>query len=261
MNGQVTYEPITVVQPVLSHVLELSGDISVFRASFHPVSDGDLRAIMSSLKADERATAMSYQSQRAARNYILARRVLRQLVAWRLDCDPSLIHFSKDHNGKPFIMPLAGRVPLHFSTSRSEDSALITFRTAGEIGIDFEIPHPCIDVQTLAASALSAAELQSFSSIRAVCRDTAETYFYRLWTMKEAFLKASGVGLRLSPKLICLARHVSWNDYSCRNDVCVDVLAQSYAVLDISGRSYFAATATLEADAHQLVPPLESNCE
>lgn len=87
--------------------------------------------------------------------------------------------------GKP---SLADRL-LEFNLSHTQQAFLIGFSLKMELGVDLEQPLPSENLAALADYAFS---LQERSLLHPL--DDTDS-FLRIWTMKEAYLKATGLGL------------------------------------------------------------------
>lgn len=117
---------------------------------------------------------------------IVARTVLVCVLAERLGCSPGDISLVRGPLGKPALSPDHG-VGLQFNLSHSGDHAVIALSTLGSTGVDLEVLRERARLQGLAALAFGPAELQSWHDTGCELRD-----FYRLWTRKEAAIKAWG---------------------------------------------------------------------
>lgn len=93
-------------------------------------------------------------------------------------------------NGKPYLLDYPD---IHFNISHSEQKVLVVFSDA-EIGCDIEYAAEMKGLE-LAERFFCKSEYDYIVS-REKKEQTAA--FYRLWTLKESFLKATGVGLKLS---------------------------------------------------------------
>jgi 4'-phosphopantetheinyl transferase len=78
---------------------------------------------------------------------------------------------------------------LHFNMSHSHELALCAVSTRREVGIDLEYLRPMPDALQLAKRFFSRAEHAL------VPVEEQVPVFFRLWTAKEAYLKATGKGL------------------------------------------------------------------
>ena len=128
------------------------------------------------------------------RRFILLRAALRDLLCDRLDCDNDNLSFGSAEHGKPFA--LVGDVPaaIQFNVSDSGRHGLIAIAPQGQIGIDAEERSTARDLDGLAETVFGPDEQAYVASARG---PEKVHRFYRLWTMKEALLKALGTGLYL----------------------------------------------------------------
>lgn len=128
-------------------------------------------------------------------------RIQRRLVLGRyLGVSPARLMFTSSELGKPSLTGANGDQDLVFNTSQSSNFAAIavTFGKGIEVGVDIErIDRRVTDV--LARSCLSDFEYEWFNALN---HDKREAGFIRLWTCKEAIIKASGHGLLIDPKLV-----------------------------------------------------------
>lgn len=126
--------------------------------------------------------------------FVAVRGLLRLTLAGYLDADPASLRFETGEYGKPRL--LSGS--LHFNLSHSEDRLLIAVADFPDVGIDIETIKPRGSLDALAERCFSERELAQW---RQVAEDQQIAGFYRLWTKKEAFVKAIGRGLALGMEL------------------------------------------------------------
>lgn len=81
---------------------------------------------------------------------------------------------------------------IYFNMSHSEDKLGYIFLAHAEVKIDIEVVLNNLRIQEIAYSVFSQEEIKVFSCLSLA---EQEQYFYKLWTMKEALLKAEGRGL------------------------------------------------------------------
>ncbi|GAB3032607.1 4'-phosphopantetheinyl transferase superfamily protein [Oleiagrimonas citrea] len=128
---------------------------------------------------------------RLAYRHDQGRTPLRQMLAAYLDVDPADVHFHHGEHGRP---ALTGHAELDFNWSHSRDIALIAIaRSLPQLGIDVEASRPRPRALQLAQRFFAASEHEQLAALPAASQQTA---FLRLWTAKEAVLKALGEGLR-----------------------------------------------------------------
>lgn len=151
--------------------------------------------LVTALDAAERARAARLVHEVHRRRYLAAHAVLRALLADATGEAPDRLQFCDDAHGKPQLTHPAG---WQFNLSHSEDLALIAMQPgATPIGVDVEVIRPVEDALALARRHYTANEQ---AAVAAAADDVArQIAFLRVWTRKEACLKAVGLGLRLAP--------------------------------------------------------------
>jgi 4'-phosphopantetheinyl transferase len=125
----------------------------------------------------------------AARERLVARGLLRTILAERLGGSPHEVALTVGENGKP---RLAGSPPaLRFSLSHSAGLVAVCLHPSSEVGIDVEHRARPLDVDVLARTVLDPEEAARVTAAGAARREV----FLRLWTRREALGKAAGRGL------------------------------------------------------------------
>jgi 4'-phosphopantetheinyl transferase len=143
------------------------------------------------LSPDERERAARFLFDRHRTAFIAARGTLRELLGKYLGCGPGEVVFSYSSYGKPSLASPAST--LHFNLSHSGGVAAAAFTTACELGVDVERVDRKVDL-AVADSYFSPYEIERLQALPAGERPDA---FFRIWTRKEAFVKAQGQGLSL----------------------------------------------------------------
>jgi 4'-phosphopantetheinyl transferase len=140
------------------------------------------------LSADERVTADRFVFEADRARYVVAHTALRRLLGDRLGRDPRTLRFARSSRGKPHLID----APVRFNISHSGDYAVIGICDSDEIGVDTEQIRGSIGYRDIAERYFSPVEL---SWLMDAAGDEQRERFYRLWVVKEAFLKATGDGL------------------------------------------------------------------
>ena len=145
-----------------------------------------------------RARAFRFAGDRDA--FVAAHGLLRLALSAASDVDPHAWAFSATPAGKPELTGTHRGLEFSFSHARSIVACAVA--PAGAIGVDVEeIPAAPPDAALLAQCCTPAER----ALLRALPAGEAATAFARLWTMKEAVLKALGTGLSLPPTEIACA--------------------------------------------------------
>lgn len=136
----------------------------------------------------------SYRYARPRREFVLCRAALRAALCGRLGCCNQELAFEISRHGKPVAVVGGRPAPVSFNVSHSGNHGLIALAAEGRIGVDVEqraTRHdPDGPIRTVFAPA-ERAELAAARGARKV------DLFLTLWTLKEALIKALGVGLSL----------------------------------------------------------------
>lgn len=125
---------------------------------------------------------------RGKEEYVASRWLLRKVLGHYLQQPPASLVFSRTYKGKPYI---AGS-QLQFNLSHSGDWALLAATQNMDVGVDIEQIRPSRDLIGIAQSYYHADE---FVRLQQQQGDQQILFFYQLWTLKEALLKAMGVGI------------------------------------------------------------------
>lgn len=151
-------------------------------------------AAASMLDDDEHRRAARFLYPGPQRRFILLRAALRSLLCDRLGCPNDAVAFRAAEHGKPYAVVHGEPASVQFNVSDSGAHGLIAIAPAGRLGIDVEERSDKRDLEGLIDTVFGPDE-QAVVAPTAGAQRT-ET-FYRLWTVKEALLKALGTGLYL----------------------------------------------------------------
>ncbi len=144
------------------------------------------------LSADESARADRFVFARDRARFVVARGVLRALLARYLGAAPSRLVLAYGPRGKPGLAGAWADSALQFNVAHSHDIALYAFTRGRAIGVDVELVRPLEDMGQLARSVFARQELAVFLALPP---HQQAGWFFHIWTRKEALLKATGDGL------------------------------------------------------------------
>ena len=171
------------------------GRASVFYVDLKPDPDRETSA-MAWLDASEKARWRGIRDGRTRREFALCRAALRDLLLARLDCRNHQLSFEETENDKPLAHVRGEPAPVSFNVSHSGPHGLIAVVPDGRVGIDVEDRAARRDFDGIASLTFTPAEQAELGAADGVRKPE---FFYRIWTMKEALIKALGVGLSLNP--------------------------------------------------------------
>jgi 4'-phosphopantetheinyl transferase len=122
-------------------------------------------------------------------SFVATRGTLRHLLGFYLDIPPAQVRFRRGGCGKPALNP---RADIEFGVTSSHGFASIAITKGCEIGIDMEKIRGGSGTQEIAERFFCSEETSELMSLAAGERERA---FFRCWTLKEAYIKATGKGL------------------------------------------------------------------
>jgi 4'-phosphopantetheinyl transferase len=147
------------------------------------------------LSVDEMVRAERLTLEQQQRRFVVCRTTLRAILGAYLERLPGELTFRQGPYGKPYVdQPRASRY-LHFNVSHSDELALVAVSGQREVGVDLERARPLDGVDDLVTRYFAPAERLVFDRVPP---DARLSTFYQCWTLKEAYLKACGVGLSRS---------------------------------------------------------------
>ena len=144
------------------------------------------------LTSDEIEKAYKYKFDTDRSRFIIGRAFLRKMLGDILDFDPFQIKIESDNYGKLFLSNEQYQ-HLHFNLSHSDDYIIYAFCTRDEVGVDIEKIDSLINHLEIARNHFTNDEISFLQSTnqQALIVDK----FFRIWTRKEALLKAVGTGI------------------------------------------------------------------
>ncbi len=171
-------------------VTPLTEAVQVWRVRLAP-----LHAIQAGLEAsltpEEIKQAEAFRHAESRARFVGARAALRELLAAQLRLPPAAVRFVRTERGKPQLHPEHGS-SVQFNVSHSGGLALLALARGVEVGVDVETQRPVPQAFELAQRYFAPEEAGALERLPEAGRDEA---FLRLWTRKEAQLKATGSGL------------------------------------------------------------------
>lgn len=151
-------------------------------------SEQEIVKLTAILSPEEKARAARFVVRKAANGFVIARGVLRALLAKYLNAEPQHLVFQQNQYGKIYLE----RVPLQFNISHSQDLALFIFSWHQPVGIDVELMRIDIEFADIARKFFSKREVLELFSLP---KEQQLRAFFNCWVCKEAFIKARGIGM------------------------------------------------------------------
>lgn len=151
---------------------------------------GEYRAL---LDAGERARQRRLRLSADRRRDLLARALARTVLSRYAPVAPQAWVFGADEHGRPRIVAPEPVPPIEFNITHSGQLVALAIATGRPLGLDAEDAQRRTDTVALERY-FAPGERTVLGALPAQAR---RRRFFELWTLKESYLKARGVGLRL----------------------------------------------------------------
>jgi 4'-phosphopantetheinyl transferase len=154
------------------------------------------------LSEDEGARAARFHFERDRVTFVLSHALVRTAISAYADVAPGDWTFRTNEHGCPFVSGPAGHEWLRFNLSHADGCAAVVVARDRDVGIDVEpLGRRAVDL-AIAERYFAPAEVDDVMSAPP---DRRQQVFLEIWTLKEAYIKARGVGLSLG-----------LHDFTCR---------------------------------------------
>lgn len=152
-----------------------------------------LAAYESLLSADERARWLRFHYAADRQRFLVGRAFMRSVLGDCLGQQPAALQFEQVPHGKPV---LAGhdRGKLQFNLSHTDELLALAISRRHAVGVDVEAVTRKVELLALAKRYFAAHEYAELAELDAAAQ---RERFFELWTLKEAWLKARGLGLHI----------------------------------------------------------------
>lgn len=174
-----------IISQIHIYLINFYEDINYLDRSVDFLSDDEINKV----------NKMKFESDRnrAFKTFLVRRKIL----SYYTDISPDRIIIGYNANGKPFVAE-EKFVKIKFNYSHSHDFLVFAICLDNEIGVDFEFIKALPDLDNLAVNYFSQEEFCYYQSFKSP--EEKLFFFYKIWTRKEALLKAIGTGLTDSLK-------------------------------------------------------------
>jgi 4'-phosphopantetheinyl transferase len=168
------------------------GEVRVWWMDLGLPEDAAIAPWRDCLDAAEQARAARFHFPADRLAYIAAHWLVRQALASVDGLPPADWRFVVEKQGKPVIDPALDRPGLRFNLSHTRGFVACAVSSGITVGIDVEALSRAVTHPDIAERFFSPSEV---SILRGMNGDQQPTTFLRFWTLKEAFIKATGEGL------------------------------------------------------------------
>jgi len=146
------------------------------------------------LGADERARQARFRFAKDQRRYLVTRALVRTVLSRYAAVRPEEWTFSAGAHGRPAIAGPGAATALEFNISHSADLVMLGVTSGRTLGIDVE-SFETRDADISGLDRYFAAE--ESASLLSLAPHERRRRFFELWTLKESYIKARGMGLSI----------------------------------------------------------------
>jgi 4'-phosphopantetheinyl transferase len=171
------------------------GDVAVWWRHTNLLPAADVERMTRMLSADERRRQRRFVFEHDRRDFTAAHALLREALSACVGRDPKSWCFEPDASGKPHIHPKEeGAGALTFSLSHTRGLVACAVAHGADVGLDVERVDRVAAPQAIASRHFAQSEIRLLDS----CAPGEHAMrFIELWTLKEAYVKATGAGLTM----------------------------------------------------------------
>jgi 4'-phosphopantetheinyl transferase len=146
------------------------------------------------LSQDEKNKYHKFYFEKDKRLYLLSHTMLRLVISQYLGCSTKALKFGSNKYGKPYLLDYP---ECHFNLSHSKQAVALVVNQGLDLslGVDIECFHDRGETLNLATNYFSQAECVLLNSYAYSDRNEI---FFKLWTLKESYIKAIGKGLSIN---------------------------------------------------------------
>lgn len=211
------------------------------------------------LSAEECARHDRFRFPRDRHHFLVAHALVRTTLARATGRDAASLTFTIGERGRPELDLPDGEVSVRFNLSHTLGRVAVAVTASDDVGVDVERMR---DVNLGVAERHFAPS--EAASLRALPADQQEARFFAYWTLKEAYIKARGLGLALPLDGFAFDLDGDCGDgrmgFSVRADLGDSAEEWSFGLIDAGAehRAAFAvrsgAGATVRWSASEVVP-------
>lgn len=178
----------------------LRAPVEIWHASPLEIADDALRAIcLPLLTKEDRARHQAFVFDKHKHEFLVTRALCLGVLGRTLAVGPSELAFQKNHYGRPELVPPAS---LRFNLTNTTGLVACAVVPEREVGVDVEALDRADTILGLVDTVFTRAERANLAALDLPARRRRAV---DLWTLKESYMKARGMGMSLPVERIELS--------------------------------------------------------
>jgi 4'-phosphopantetheinyl transferase len=171
------------------------GEVQVFLVEHDAVRDPELlRAYDALMTPEERQKQQRFVFDKGRHEALVSRALVRTTLSRFAPVAPEAWRFVIGEHGKPEIAPGLVGTPVRFNLSHTSGLLACAVTREHDVGVDVEWMARNSDIVAIADRFFSSSEV---AALHALPETEHQRRFFQYWTLKEAYIKARGLGLAL----------------------------------------------------------------
>lgn len=148
-----------------------------------------LSTLLSPVESDN---ILRYKNKSAKHTALITRAISRLILAQYTGIEPSALVFTRNEHGKPELA--VNPLKIRFNLSHNNQQIIMAVCVNDDIGCDIEDPARQVSIETITRRFFAPQEHKLIFDMEG---EAQQQRFFEVWTLKEAFVKAIGVGISL----------------------------------------------------------------
>lgn len=157
-----------------------------------------IQSYLQLMNQEEKKKGEKFVFPRDKLQHIVTRALVRTALSHYAEIRPEDWEFSFNSFGRPEVVNINLPCQLSFNLSHCKGLILCAISQNNKIGIDVEKMNPHQSILDVAKGSFSEREVSEMNNLAPEFRTRR---FYEIWTLKEAYIKARGMGLSLPLEL------------------------------------------------------------
>lgn len=172
-----------------------ANDIHLWFAYPREIRDVDLLdSYKEIMNEEERHQQEQFYFQRHRHHYLITRALVRSVLPYYVDIPPQSLEFKKNKYGRPELAKQPDGSSIRFNISHTDGLVMCGVTLDYDLGVDTEDmkrPGQTIEIADRFFSPQEVTDLNMLSE------NQRKDRFFDYWTLKEAYIKACGMGLSI----------------------------------------------------------------
>jgi len=172
-----------------------ANEAHLWRVDPKAITDPEIRqAYWNLMTPQEQEKQQRFYFAKGRQEYLVTRALVRSVLSRYYAAEPAAWRFKENRYGRPEIDTPAQAAHLRFNLSHTDGLIVCLVARELEIGVDVENITRQTRSLEIAESHFSRQEVMDLSALP---KERQHNRFFEYWTLKEAYIKARGMGLAL----------------------------------------------------------------